>query len=201
VKFNPFWIFLLFIVGVNVLKQIAEKNKQAQGGPQQRKQPPGRLFEAEDETPTVAVRRPEQQQGQADEGRTTPVFGTGARGNVFEQWFEEEQQEDDRVAWEAEREAVAEFLGVRLKPAPLVPPVIPVVQEVKPKPVPVTVEPKLEEVPRPTSPAAKSKRRPVRTRVARIPADVLPAGIFRDMDDVRRGIIMSEILGPPTAFK
>lgn len=199
---NLFPIIILFIVGVNVLKQIAEKNKQAQEGTQQRKQPL-RPFETEGEMPTVAVRRPEQQQDQPDAGRTTPVFGAGARGNVFEQWFEEGQQEDDKVAWEAEREAVAEFLGIKPKPTPLIPPVIPVVQEVepRPKPVPVEVEPKPEEMQRPTIPAAKSKRRPVRKRAARVPADVLPAGIFRDMDDVRRGIIMSEILGPPTGLK
>jgi hypothetical protein len=191
---NFFPLIILFIVGVNVLKQIAEKNKQAQEGTQQRKQLP-RLLEGEDEMPT---RRPEQQQGQAGAGSPPSVFGTGPRDTVFDQWFEGGQQEDDRVAWEAEREAVAEFLGVS---APLIPPVIPVVQEVKPKPVPVRVEPKPEEMQRPTIPAARSKRRPARKRAARVPADVLPAGIFGSMDDVRRGIIMSEILGPPTGLK
>jgi hypothetical protein len=29
----------------------------------------------------------------------------------------------------------------------------------------------------------------------------MPAGVFEDIDDVRRGIIMSEVLGPPVSMR
>jgi hypothetical protein len=195
---SRFWIFILFIVGINLLKQIAEKNRQAQQRPEQRKRYP-ELSEDGVETPTVVVRRPVQQQRQVDtqEG-IPPVFGTGPRGTVFDQWFEEGQQEEG-VAWEAQRDEIAEFLGIKPKPVPVVAPPMPIAEEVKPEPV--RVEPRLEEVPRPRIPVARRKRVPVRKRAARVPADVLPPGIFRDMDDVRRGIIVSEILGPPKGLQ
>lgn len=195
---NLFPLIILFIVGANIVKGIREqaKKQQEMGGQQPGRQSP-KLFETRDGTPPGAVQHPSQQQRQAaDTGKIPPVFGTGARGTVFDQWSDEGQQEKG-VAWEAQRDDIAEFLGIKPKPVLVVPPPMPIAEEVKREPV--RVEPKLEEVPRPTIPVARRKREPVRRRAA--PEEVLPAGVFRGMDDVRRGIIMSEILGPPKGLQ
>jgi hypothetical protein len=188
---NLFPLIILFIVGANIVKGIREqaKKQQQMGGQQPGKQPP-RLFETKDGTPPAVVQHPSQRQKQAaDTGKIPPVFGTGPRGTVFDQWFAEGQQEKG-VAWEAQRDEVAEFLGIKSKPVPVVPPPMPVAEEVK-------LEPILEEVRRPTIPVARRKREPVRKKAAQI----MPTGVFGEMGDVRRGIIMSEILGPPKGLQ
>ena len=188
---NPFPLIILFIVGANIIKGIREqaKKQQEMGGQQPGEQSP-KLFETEDGTPPGAVQHPSQQQRPAaDTGKIPPVFGTGPRGTVFDQWFVESQQEKG-VAWEAQRDEIGEFLGIKPKPVPVVAPPMPIVEE-------VTAEPILEEVRRPTIPVARRKRGPIQKKAARM----LPRGVFGDMGDVRRGIIMSEILGPPKGLQ
>ena len=208
---NLFPIIILVIVGINMLKRLAEQSKQEQTGPPRERKRYPRLSEGEGETPTVVVPYPRQQEGST---RTTkPGEMLRKMDREFEEWFEEEQREEGSVVWEASQEDVEGFLEEPREPVVKVVP--PWWAPPEPKPVRVprpvareavkrTEEPALvpptAEVRRPTMPGAKRIPKPVREKIAPVPAK-LAAGVFRDMDDVRRGIIMSEILGPPSAFK
>ena len=218
---NPFWIIVLVVVGINLFKRFAEQSKEAQGGTPQRKQyPPLR----EGGAPTPVTRPPLQQQRQVDRERVPPVPGVGTRGQEytparparavtpgqqiqkmqreFERWFEEEEAEKGQVLWEASEEDAQEFFSRQRKPVPVASPPL-IVEEVK-----TTVEPTPRapirptvEAPRVVKPRAVPRRRaPVREMKRPVPVE-LPPGVLQNMDDVRRGIVMSEILGPPVSMR
>lgn len=205
---NLFPIIILVIVGINMLKRLAEQSKQAQTGPPRERKRYPRLSEGEGETPTVVVPYPRQQ-----ERSTKPGEMLRRMDHEFEEWFEEEQREEGSVVWEASEEDVEEFLEEPREPVVKVVPPWWAAPEPKPVRVPRPVAreavkrteepaivPPTAAVLRVTMPREKRMPKPVREEIAPVPAK-LAAGVFRDMDDVRRGIIMSEILGPPSAFK
>jgi len=200
-----FPIIILVIFAINMIaKWLGEQSKQAQKGDRERKRYPG-LTEGENGRPMVVTRTPSPQVGRPD--IQPPEVGGRLKRmeQEFEEWLREEAEEEGRVIWEAPEEDVEEFLAAERKPIPPPPPVqappvrLPGLPEIKP-----TVEPPRVEVTPPPSMAAPPTARGTRTRApesekrARLE---LPAGVFADMDDVRRGIIMSEILGPPVSMR
>jgi hypothetical protein len=212
-----FPIFILIIIGINLLgKWLAEQGKQQQAGTRERKQYP-KMYGGEDGTPRVVGPMPRQEQRPVKATRPGEVLRRMDR--QFEEWFEEEQREEGRVVYEATPEDVEDYLEATSETAPPVvheqvwgpPPSAP--RETLRVPPPLAreeVRPRIEPAPPPAAPAVTAPQeslpkrwrmpRPTRRRVAPVQA-VLPAGVFQNLDDVRRGIIMSEILGPPTAFK
>ena len=178
------------IVVINVLKRIAEQSKQGQeGAPQQPKQHPT-PGERKGGTLADVIRQIAEQQKAA----TAPPTQQPRR-------VETEGVQEERAVWEAQQSQIEQFLGVKREPAPFAPPPI-IVEDVTPEvqPRPVAVQP-YEEVPKPqVAELKKPPRRPVRKMKRAAPVE-LPSGVFQNLDDVRRGIIMSEILGPPAGLK
>jgi len=221
---NIFPIIILTIVGINVLARwLGEQSKRAEKDAQQRKRYPS-LAEGKGGRPAVVTRPPVQPQRPADRQRAEPVPGgtvvvkepgttrparavTAAQqlrrmDREFHEWFEEEAEEKGQVIWEAPQEDIEKFLVAQRKPVPVPPPAPPVFGQPEPKvepapPIPVQLK---VEVTRP--PAAKQRKVPARALERRAPRRaVLPVGVFENMDDVRRGIVMSEILGPPVSMR
>ena|GEM_PF-2708384 len=224
-----FPIIILVIFGINMIaKWLGEQNKQAQKGAHERKRYPG-LSEGEGGRPTVVTRAPSPQEKRLDVQRPTPGVARGtavaereptraARAPTagdrlrkmdqeFEDWFREEAEEKGQVIWEAREDDIEEFLAAQRKPIPVPPTVqapparLPGLPEIKPtvEPPRVKVTPPGEMVGRPIAAARRiPARAPERKKRARLE---MPAGVFEDMGDVRRGIIMSEILGPPVSMR
>jgi hypothetical protein len=125
----------------------------------------------------------------------------------FEDWFREEAAEKGRVIWEASEEDIEGFLAAQRKPIPIPPTVqappvrLPDRPTIKP-----TVELPRVRVTSPTQMAAPFMV-PERKATPSVPETKgrarikLPAGVFESIDDVRRGIIMSEILEPPVSMR
>lgn len=178
------------IVVINVLKRIAEQAKQGQEGtPQQPKQHPT-PGERKGGTLADVIRQIAEQQKAA----SAPPTQQPRR-------VETEGVQEGRAVWEAQQSQIEGFLGVKREPAPVAPPPIiveDVMPEAQPRPVPVQ---RKEDMPRPdVVQRKKPTRRPARKKER--PAGVeLSGGVFQNLDDVRRGIIMSEILGPPAGLK
>jgi len=183
-------LIILFIVITNVLKWFGQQSKQGQQGtPQQPKQYPT-PGERKGGTLAAVIRQIAEQQKAA----SAPPTQQPKR-------VETEGVQEGRAVWEAQQSQIEQFLGVKREPAPFAPPPI-IVEDVMPEaqPRPVAVQPD-EEVPKPQ---VAELKKPPRRRVRKMkrPAEVeLPVGVFQNLDDVRRGIIMSEILGPPAGLK
>ncbi len=220
-----FPIIILVIFGINIIaKWLGEQSKQAQKDAGERKRYPG-LAEGEGGRPVVVTRPPSQQERPSDIQRTPPVLGRGIEvaerestrapraprvadqfrrmEQEFEDWFREEAEEKGQVIWEASEEDIEQFLAAQRKPIPAPP-------TVQAPPVRAPRLPRIElprarvmppaEMAQPRiAPERKAApRAPERKRHARVE---LPAGVFEDIDDVRRGIIMSEVLGPPVSMR
>lgn len=186
-------IIIIAIVVINGLRKIAEQTKQGQQGPSQ--QPKRYPTPSKGTTLTDVIRQIAEQQKAAV--KAPPTEQPQSVG------FEPENVQERRTVWEAQQSQIEEFLGVKREAAPFVaPPIIieDVTPEVRPRPVPIRQVPAREEVAPPADKRPTPYHRPVRK--AKQPAPVeLPVGVFQNLDDVRRGIIMSEILGPPTGLK
>ena len=183
-------IIIGVIVVINVLKRIAEQSKQGHQGPSQQPKQYPTPGERKGGTLADVIRQIAEQQ----KAGVKPPSQQPER-------VETEDVQEGRAVWEAQQSQIERFLGVKREPAPFAPPPI-IVEDVMPEvqPRPVAVQP-YEEVPKPQV-AELKKPPPRRTRKMKRPAVVeLPGGVFQNLDDVRRGIVMSEILGPPAGLK
>lgn len=194
-------IIIIAIVVINVLRRIAEQAKQGQQGtPQQPKQYPT-PGERKGGTLRDVIRQMAEQQKAA----TSPPTQRPKRAEPeSDRWFETEDVQEGRTVWDAQQSQIEEFLGVKREPrAPLAPPPIIVeapTPKVQPRPVPIQQVTAREVVAPPVARPVKPPGRPPRKMERPTPVE-LPGGVFQNLDDVRRGIIMSEILGPPVGLK
>jgi hypothetical protein len=192
-------LIILFIVITNVLKWFGQQSKQGQQRTPQQPKPHPTPGERKGGTLADVIRQIAEQQKAA---MAPPTQQPKRVEPQADQRYETEYVQDGRVVWQAQKKQIEEFLGVKREPpAPFAPPPITVedvTPEVRPRPVPVP-----REAEKPTPRAAQPKK-PARRRVRKMkpPMPVaLPGGVFQNLDDVRRGIIMSEILGPPAGLK
>ena len=191
-------LIILFIVITNVLKWFGQQSKQGQQGTQQQPKRPPTPGERKGGTLADVIRQIAEQQKAA---MAPPTQQPSRVEPQADERYETDDVQDGRVVWQAQQRQIEEFLGVKREPpAPFAPPPIIVedVTEARPRPVPVQLE---AEKPRPR--VVQLKKPPHRrVRKMKRPTPVeLPGGVFQNLDDVRRGIIMSEILGPPAGLK
>jgi hypothetical protein len=205
--------FILAVIGINLIRRLMKEQggqtwKEIQRLRQYPRLPEGQVppfgtppsapseewGETEETEPTFVAQAPAEEY--RDIRFTTPQ--SAQRERVAEARQDQPKQEPTLV-WEAPQQQVEEFVR-RMRERLEVPPP-PVFEERKPPVITVPERPKVAVQPQqPPSVERTKEPKPARKRKTAVPEHV-PEQIVTNLDEVRRGIILSEILGPPVGLR